>query len=304
MIPEMKLTYQEMPKSKEYPVGMKLIKGDKKNIRSFISQDVIYANKDNIDLKIRFIKPDSLDEKEVYPLYFHIQGSAWMKQNLNAHILDFKSIVQEGFIVAIVEYRPCDIALFPSQIEDAKCAMRYIYHHAKELQIDIDNIFISGDSSGGHTSTMCWATWNTQIFDYSQEILPKIKGFIDLYGVSNLATMHKYNSAFNHETNSPATMIINVDSIEKNKEKALKASPISYINEQSNNDPLLIIHGNKDRVVPFEQSVELYEKCVEYHKDVEFYCVDDADHGGSIFYCKDTLAVIIEYLKKNLSYYE
>lgn len=299
MTREIKYTYEEMPKVTDYPQGMKIIKGNKNNIRAFIENDVVYCEKDGIELKIRFVYPQNLDENKKYPLFFHVQGSAWMKQNLNNHILDFKDIITKGYILAVVEYRPSEVALFPAQILDAKCAMRYIQKHSEELKVDINNIFISGDSSGGHTSVMCWATWKNNNLDYINEELCDVNGFIDLYGVSNLSTMNKYCSAFEHDKNSPATMILGVDSISDNLDIAIKASPVYYINENSNNDPLLIIHGNKDRVVPFEQSIELYEKCIAYDKEVSFYCVDDADHGGNVFYCKETIDIIINFLEKN-----
>ena len=293
-----KYTYEEMPKVIEYPEGTKIIKGNKNNIRAVIEKDIIYCEKDGVELKLRFVYPENLDENKKYPLFFHVQGSAWMKQKLNNHILDFKDIVTKGYILAIVEYRTSDVALFPAQILDAKCAMRYIQEHSEELRVDINNVFVSGDSSGGHTSSMCWATWKNYKIDYTKKPLCDVKGFINLYGVSNLSTMHKYCSAFEHDKNSPATKIIGVDSISNNLDVALKASPIYYVDENSNDDPLLIIHGNKDRVVPFEQSIELYKKCVDYNKNVEFYCVDDADHGGNVFYSKETIDVIINFLEK------
>lgn len=44
-----------------------------------------------------------------------------------------------------------------------------------------------------------------------------------------------------------------------------------------------MIHGNKDRLVPFGQSVLLYNTLKENNKDVTFYCVENADHGGAAF---------------------
>ncbi|PJI09089.1 MULTISPECIES: alpha/beta hydrolase [Clostridium] len=295
---KMKYTYEEMPKVVNYPEGTKVIKGDKNNIRGFIGKDVIYNKEDGIELKLRLVYPDEFNENRKYPLFFHVQGSAWMKQNLNSHILDFKDVVTHGYILAVVEYRPSDVAIFPAQVLDAKCAMRYIRNHSDELRIDMKNVFISGESSGGHTSSLCWATWKNSKLDYTDEPLCNVRGFIDLYGISNLSTIYKYCSAFDHEKASPATMIIGAHSLLGNLDLALKASPVYYIDNDSNDDPLLIMHGNKDRVVPFQQSIELYEKCIKHHKNVDFYCVDDADHGGNVFYCEETMNVLIDFMEK------
>ena len=42
------------------------------------------------------------------------------------------------------------------------------------------------------------------------------------------------------------------------------ASPMAYLNENMSLPPFLILHGDKDHVVPITQSIELYEKLKEY----------------------------------------
>lgn len=66
----------------------------------------------------------------------------------------------------------------------------------------------------------------------------------------------------------------------------MKASPMTYLKENMSLPPFLILHGDKDHVVPITQSIELYEKLKEYHYDVIFGRVHDADHGRSIFIMK------------------
>jgi predicted house-cleaning NTP pyrophosphatase (Maf/HAM1 superfamily) len=48
------------------------------------------------------IYPENLDENKKCPLFMHVQSSAWMKQNLSEHILEFKDIVTNEYILAIV----------------------------------------------------------------------------------------------------------------------------------------------------------------------------------------------------------
>ena len=40
----------------------------------------------------------------------------------------------------------------------------------------------------------------------------------------------------------------------------IEVSPITYLKENINLPPFLILHGDKDHVVPITQSIELYEK--------------------------------------------
>ena len=82
-------------------------------------------------------------------------------------------------------------------------------------------------------------------------------------------------------------------------ELLMKASPMIYLKENMSLPPFLILHGDKDHVVPITQSIELYEKLKEYHYDVIFGRVHDADHGRSIFYNEDVYQTIIAFLDKH-----
>ena len=83
------------------------------------------------------------------------------------------------------------------------------------------------------------------------------------------------------------------------KELLIEASPMTYVKEKMNLAPFLILHGDKDHVVPITQSIELYEKLKEYHYEVTFGRVHDADHGRSIFYNEDVYQTIIAFLDKH-----
>ena len=65
--------------------------------------------------------------------------------------------------------------------------------------------------------------------------------------------------------------------------------------------PLLIIHGSKDRLVPFAQSVLLYDALTAAGQPVEFYQLHGSDHGGPAFWQPDVLDLVDEFLQKNLS---
>ncbi len=58
--------------------------------------------------------------------------------------------------------------------------------------------------------------------------------------------------------------------------------------------PFLILHGDKDRLVPFGQSVFLYEKLRQCGHAVEMYQVKGADHAGNAFWTSDEVFSITE----------
>ena len=296
------MSNNDFPKSKAKALGMKTIMADFNHVRARVEPvDYVYTRKNGQNLHVRLIYPDQGDDTRVYPLVVHIQGSGWFKQNLYDHMYDFEDIVTSGYILAIVEYLPIPGPTFPSHVEDAKTAVRYLAKHAKELRIDLNNLFVSGDSSGGHTASMCWATWNSQQLDAEpSEPLPEVKAFINYYGVADFTSIAEYASTVPHDSpSSPENLLLGDFLTLNDHEKALQASVRYYLKKETDYAPLLIMHGNKDRIVPFEQSVELQTYCQELGLDTTFYCIDEADHGGPAFYHEDTLNIIVDFLKKH-----
>jgi len=294
-------SYETMPKSNAHPKGMKMVRGDKQNIRArIVPEDLIYQRKNGRNLRIRMVYPEGYELEGPYPVLVHVQGSGWFQQDLNNVIMDFKDIVTRGFVLAIVEYLPIPDASFPSHIHDAKTAVRYLNAHADELELDMENLFLSGDSSGGHTAVMAWATWNTKMLDTKTEPLPEIRACIDIYGVTDFEAIVNQPSATDHaKPTSPPNLLL-TEFIRGNDDAHVKqASVLYYLERNKPTSPLLILHGNKDTVVPFEQSVLLYEACQEHDLDAEFYCVDEADHGGSIFYTDEVVLIIKDFLIKH-----
>lgn len=283
------------------PNGVKIIKGDHENVRARMNrEDVVYQRKNNRNLHIRFIYPQQDHVERRYPLVLHIQGSGWHDQNLNDHLLDYKEIVTAGYVLAIVEYLPVPYGVFPSQVQDAKTAMRYIVEHADEHHVDPENLFLMGDSSGGHTALMCWATWNTKKFDATTEPLPQVRAFVDLYGVVDFLTLSEDNPERDYkQANTPEAQVLGGHIPNEYPKIAEKASVLNHITESTANDPLLILHGTEDTVVPFKQSVRLFVHAQELNKEISFYAVEDGAHGQSIFYNKETIETIINFLDKH-----
>lgn len=90
---------------------------------------------------------------------------------------------------------------------------------------------------------------------------------IDLYGVTNFLTFNQGFSKYNEKEMTNIYDLLGCwcedDEVlyrEASPVSYREASPVSYLEAKMNLLPILILHGSKDHVVPFEQSVELYQK--------------------------------------------
>jgi dipeptidyl aminopeptidase/acylaminoacyl peptidase len=64
--------------------------------------------------------------------------------------------------------------------------------------------------------------------------------------------------------------------------------------------PILILHGDKDQIVPFNQSVRLYDKLRELDKDVTMYKLLGGTHGTGGFNSKEARDTITEFINKHI----
>ena len=83
-------------------------------------------------------------------------------------------------------------------------------------------------------------------------------------------------------------------------ELAQKTVAENYISKERTIPPILILHGTKDRIVPYNQSELLYEKLKENDKVVMMYRLKGADHGDPAFWNDNVLNIIDNFLQKNM----
>jgi len=93
-----------------------------------IQRDVVYGKADGVDLKLDLAKPPTGDGP--FPLVVCIHGGAWRMGNKAGYHKKMADFAKDGYVAATVEYRFCPQHKFPAQIEDVKCAVRFLRAHA------------------------------------------------------------------------------------------------------------------------------------------------------------------------------
>lgn len=138
---------------------------------------------------------------------------------------------------------------------------------------------------------MTGITANQNILELEEfKYASSIQGIFDFYGPTLVSEMQNEPSIQDHVTPpSPEGLLLGGVNVLEHKQEAYQASPLPYIKKDVNTPSILMIHGNKDCLVPFGQSVLLYNTLKENNKDVTFYCVEHADHGGAAFWNNQVL---------------
>lgn len=297
------MTYEEMIDDETVLEGMKTRLMNDREMDTMYIPDVEYMKIDGISRVLQILVPRKrVMENEQYPLIVYVQGSAWHKQNIYQHVGQLNYLCKQGFVVAIVQYRESDLAPFPAQIEDTKTAIRFLKKHREEYYIDDQNVFLFGDSSGGHVALLAGLTAKLDIMDSDlyKEYTNDVCAIIDFYGVVDITMEDGFPTTENHQQpDSPEGYLIGRKNVLDNLEIARQTNPMNYLDGDI--PPILIAHGTKDRLVAFKQSVKLYKTLKEKNKEVIFYRMKGADHGGPMFFCEEMLDEVIKFIKKNIS---
>ena len=258
-------------------------------------KDVVYATKDGQDLTLQIVLPQPYDdEQKRFPCILYVRGSAWMKQQLYADVPQISALAKRGYVVAIVEYRPSEVATFPAQRNDALSAVEYMREHADEYRVDNKNLFVWGSSSGAHTVLFTG-------LHLDNDLLPAINGIIAYFPPTDLLHLKDDPTAASKgDATSPEGLLIGGKAVWEAPEKARKASPLYYIKDADDLPPVLLAHGTMDRVVPFSQADALANELEKYGREYEFFALRRADHGSWQFWTPEMIDRVEAFIRKHL----
>jgi acetyl esterase/lipase len=104
-------------------------------------------------VSVRIIRPQGL--KDSLPIIFFTHGGGWILGNKETHDRLIREIsVGSKAALVFLNYTPAPEARFPTQIEEAYAAMKYISENAEKLDMDPSRLAVVGDSVGGNMATV------------------------------------------------------------------------------------------------------------------------------------------------------
>ena len=289
-------TYEEYPAFEEEVEGAIRIPttGDERG--TYIYSNVEYANMDGVPLHLQIITPQTRNTKNKdnkYPCLVYVQGSAWLKQNINAKLGLLARLSEKGYVIAVVEYRHSGIAPFPAVAIDTRNAIRFMKQHSAEYMVDVEKMFVGGDSSGAHAAMF------SQIIQDEDNMDADVKGIISFYGANSMMLPDGTPSTLNHHLpDSPEGKEMGGVNLREHPELCRKMSVECNVDEQTKLPPVLMFHGTKDRTINPRVSVTIYNRLKECGKDVKLYFLEGADHGGSEFWTEEVQEIVIRFMNE------
>lgn len=158
-----------------------------------VVKDIVYKTVGDKKLYMDLYLPN-LSAGERVPVVLEIPGGGWMIHNRNRRDGYARLLAVMGAAVAVIDHRLCPQVFFPENLIDVVDAANYLQTLAPEYNLDLSNVTVTGDSSGGHLGAcLCCAATDE---NYAKKLgLPSLgiipAGFIAVSGSFSFEVMYR-----------------------------------------------------------------------------------------------------------------
>lgn len=260
-------------------------------------RDVEYGSAAGRALLLDLARPKQHAPEGLLPAFVYMHGGAWESGGKEDGAPAICYYAQHGFAAASVGYRLSGEAQFPAQVEDCKCAVRFLRANAATYGIDPLRIGAMGASSGGHLAAMLGLTGEGKFEGDGGwgHFSSSVCAVCDLFGVSDFLQMPR-----RHDPGAlSATARFLGGTIDEIRDHYAEASPVTYVHAGA--PPFLLIHGDADELVPLRQSELLRDALKRAGADVTFHVVKGAGHGSRNVINPEVRAMILAFLNEKLA---
>jgi len=262
-------------------------------------QDIEYARVGDQILKLDLHLP--APGKAPPPLIVWVHGGAWRSGSKKE--MPLAPLIARGWAVASVDYRLTPVAPFPANIHDLKAAIRFLRARQQDYGFDSTRIAIAGSSAGAHLAALVGVTnghaeLEGDVGEHRQQ-RSDVQAIVSFYGASNLENILKQSTPYGLGVRIPALQLLFRGQPEEKPALARLASPVAHVD--SNDPPLLLIHGVQDPQMPVSQALEFQGAYEKLGLRVQFVPIYAGAHGGKEFYDEKHLAIVEQFLRTALS---
>lgn len=226
--------------------------------------DVEYAQIGGISLRFDASIPASAAPS---PAVIIVHGGGWVRGDRRTNVEPlFKPLSDAGIAWFSISYT---LAGNPFQVgtavSDVEAAIQYIHSHAAKYNIDPDRIALIGESAGGQLASMA---------ALGASVGSRVKAVVAIYTPTDMVALARNSDLIpaeirNQLNGTPWERLI--------LSRLAQLSPQSAIRKGM--PPFLLIHGDKDKVVPIEQSRLMCKSMLAIGAGCKLVTVPGGGHG-------------------------
>lgn len=258
-------------------------------------KDIEYKNVNGVSQTLDIYGPKK-NIKGGSPVILYVHGGSWVYGDKSipdviSPVLD--AFREEGFTIISTSYELMrGEEIFEKQISDVKDTIRWIHKNKDAYGFNINEIGVIGTSSGAHLALMATYTDDSKFTSDSElaDFSSKVKYVVDFFGPTDLNTLDLSFGNWDIEQ-------IVKSAEEKNEKEEIfnNFSPINYVSE--NMPKTLIVHSKVDQVVPYDNSIKLYDKLKDTGNKVEMLTLETSNHDLSGVKDEEGLEIAIKMLR-------
>jgi len=268
-----------------------------------VHTNIVYHTANNYENKLDVYTP--AEAKGPMPVVVVIHGGGWVEGTKEERVLEMMPYLQMGFAAVNVEYRLGRVSLAPAAVEDCRCALHWVFAHAKKYNFDPQRVVLQGGSAGGHLALVTGMLTPAAGFDRECRGPenywsgapgtggdPRVAAIVNWFGITDVLDEL-------HGPNAKGYAVVWLGNQANADEIAKSVSPINYVT--SNTPPIITIHGDHDSLVPYSQAVRLHKALDAAKVPNQLVTVAGADHGGYTYeQNQKAWAAIRQFLQENV----
>jgi len=221
------------------------------------------------------------------PVLLHVHGGAWIignKKQQGQPLMQY--LTQNGWICVDINYRLGPIHRFPDCLVDVKTAISWLKNNIEAFGGDPQFIAITGESAGGHLSSLSALTANHAQFQPGFEASDtRVQAAVPMYGIYDFTNSNHARDGVEFDKFLEKNIMPVAHTADP--EFWRNASPRFHASEDA--PPMFVIHGNNDCLAFVEDARDFVDVLKQKSLAPVLYAeIDGAQHGFEIFHAVRT----------------
>lgn len=250
-------------------------------------RNLVYKNASGQNLRLDLFLPKNNNNA---PLVIYTHGGGWSsgtKTTFGSFSVVAERLLNAGVAFASVEYRLTnnEDVIIRDCIIDSKDACRFLTKNRSRYGLNHKKVAYFGDSAGGHIAMMCSLTalrhsyylGDAGLIPYSDAA---IRGCVAWYGASSFRAANAgFWTSGGRNLNQFENRLFG-DIIVPFRENGVVNAVSPILQMKSVSPRLLLIHGNRDTVIPVKHTLGMRNRANAVNNDkFSFVVVDNARHN-------------------------